>query len=134
MNERWTLAKAFAFFGATATNHVWSWSARSADEQTVVLTLWEDQITYEGNRLVYDMRNHPSLSHWQKALGNRDRIKNLILAFNNTDVKVRAVRVTAKDVNASPRSIAARRPDKNLLLRITHLDTVTGEFRAEEII
>jgi hypothetical protein len=134
MTEQWTLAKAFAFFGATATNHVWSWSARSTDEQTVVLTLWEDQITYEGNRLVYDMRNHPSLSHWQKALGNRDRIKNLILAFNNTDVKVRAVRVTAKDVNADPRSIAARRPEKNLLLRITHLDTVTGEFRAEAII
>ena len=131
MVEKWTLAKAFAYFGATATNHVWGWSARSPDEKIVVLTLWEDEITYEGGRLVYDMRNHPERVHWENARGNRDRIKNLILAFGNPDVQVRAVRVKAKDVKAIPRSIAVRWPDADLFLRITHLNTASGEFRAE---
>jgi hypothetical protein len=131
--ENWTLAQSFAFFGAVATNRVWSWSARSADEKTVVLTLWEDEITRDSGRIIYDMRNHPKRETWQKKLGNRDRTKNLALAYGNPEVTVRAVRIKAADTKARTRSIVNRYPDPALYLKITHFDPQTGEFRAEEI-
>ena len=39
------LADAFDYFGVCRKNPRWSWSGRSLDGETVVLTLWKDQIT-----------------------------------------------------------------------------------------
>jgi len=43
MAAKWTRADAFAYFGAQGKNPRWSWSARSADGKTVVLTMWQDE-------------------------------------------------------------------------------------------
>jgi hypothetical protein len=48
------LAEAFAHFGAAGKNQRWSWSARSADGRTVVLTVWKDGLNYTRKPIVYD--------------------------------------------------------------------------------
>src|ERR1019366_2706519 len=50
MPKKWGLAEAFAHFGATGRNQRWSWSARSADGKTVVITLWRDGRNYTVER------------------------------------------------------------------------------------
>ncbi|MBF9234617.1 hypothetical protein [Microvirga alba] len=45
---------AFAYFGAAGRNPRWSWSARSPDGKTVVVTMWKDLITYENGTAIYD--------------------------------------------------------------------------------
>jgi len=132
ISRKWTLAQAFAYFGAVATNRVWSWSARSPDERTIVLTLWEDRVDRTSGRLIYDTMRHPKLHIWRDKLGNRDRIKNLQLAYGHPDVQVRAVIIKAKDLEARTRSIVSRYPHPRLFLTITQFNPETGEFRAEE--
>ena len=129
-SQHWTLKEAFAYFGAKAANSRWSWSARSDDEKTVVVTLWDDNIEPDGS---VNLFRHRELPLWQKARGNKDRIKNLSLAEDQCDGLFRVVRVSARDESAVPRSIAKRWPDPTLVMKITELDRTTGEFRAVSV-
>lgn len=122
-----TLTAAFAYFGATVRNPRWSWSAVTPDEQTVILTMWEDRIMPDGS---VDFFDGPHAAHWQKQIGNRFRIKDLQTARANCDGQFRIVRVTAADVDARPRKIVARSPDPDVIMKVTKLDPSTGEFAA----
>jgi len=59
MPRKWRLAKAFAHFNATARSKRWSWTARSADGKTVVITLWEDRLNLRGKPIVYSDLQSP---------------------------------------------------------------------------
>jgi hypothetical protein len=127
------LAEAFAHFGAAGRNQRWSWSARSADGSTVVLTVWKDGLDYTGKPIVYDTFNRPNLNEWKGLPGNRERLDNLIYARDHCEGHFRVVITVAEDVNASPRKIARCYPQDKLLMKITKMDEQTGEFRAESV-
>jgi hypothetical protein len=134
MARDWTKADAFAYFnGATARNSRWGWSGRSPDGRTVVITLWEDEIHYDGNTLVADMFGHERLHLWTHRLGNRGRIQDLAWARDRCDGLFRVVMTVAKDIKATPRSIARCYPQKTLVMKLIRLNEKTGEFRAESV-
>jgi hypothetical protein len=54
MTRKWTRQEAFGSFGVKLRNYQWSWSARSEDGNTVVLTVWQDLFRrQEDGRLIY---------------------------------------------------------------------------------
>ncbi len=128
-----SLAKAFAHFGAVKSNPVWSWAAKSPDGKTVVITVWDDQATHVDGKLVYDVTARGDLEIWQNRPGNRERIKLLEWAIDHCDSCVRVVHVVAASTAANTRSISRCWPDPNLVLKITKLNTVTGEFYAQSL-
>ena len=134
MTQKWTLTKAFAYFdGAKARNPRWSWSARSADGRTVVVTLWKDSICDDGRTVTVDAFDDGSgrLRLWKDAQGNRDRIQNLVWARDHCDGLFRVVLVVAKDTAAVPRAIDERYPDPNLVMKLIRLNEDTGELLAK---
>src|SRR6202041_309844 len=105
MTKRWTLAEAFASFGgATGRNPRWSWSARTADGETVVMTFWKDRFDYKATPVSYlreaTTGSEPRLSR----PGNRERLENLIHSQDHCGGLLRVVVVVAKDADADPRS------------------------------
>lgn len=127
--KRWTREACFEHFGAVCKNPRWSWSARSPDGKTVVMTMWEDEIVWDGARATYQsgarIRAH-------KRAGKTELYENLKWARDNCDGQVRVVRMTARDEKADPRSIATCYPDDDLIMRVT-LDEANGTFRAVSI-
>jgi hypothetical protein len=110
-----TLASAFAHFGTIARNPRWAWSAVSPDSKTVAVTLWADQIAADGS---VDFLGHPELERRQSQLGNRDRIRKLILARDKCDGLFRVVVVRARDIQESPRQIVDRYSDDDMIMRL----------------
>ena len=114
-------------------NSRWSWSARSADGKIVVMTLWQDLLSYRNDAIVYDTFGRNDLHQWMNTPGNRERIDNLKWARDHCDGLFRVVITVAKDVNASPREIAKCFPQERMLMRLVELNEDTGEFRAENV-
>lgn len=133
MAGRWTLTKAYEYFGAKPVNPRWSWSAKSDDGRVIVLTIWEDEIKNLNGTMVLDVYGNPRLADWTNRFGNRERIRNLIWARDQCGGLFRVVMNRAKDINASPRSILATFPHETLVMRLTDLNEITGEFRAESV-
>ena len=133
MPKKWRLAEAFEHFGATGKNQRWSWSARSADGKTIVITLWKDRLDYSGKPIVYDTFKRANLHVWIDRPGNRERIENLIWARDRCNGLFRVVITVAEDPNAEPRKIQDCYPKDDWLMQITALDEKTGQFRAEKI-
>jgi hypothetical protein len=130
MTKPRTLTAAFAHFGATPRNTRWSWSAVTPDERTVVLTLWEDETAPDGS---VDFFGHPKVERWKRQHGNKERIANLEIARRNCGGEFRVVRIQARDPGAIPRAIADRYPDESAVMRLTRLDTESGEFAAVQV-
>jgi len=128
-----SLADCFAHFGTMGKNSRWSWSARSADGKIVVMTLWQDLLSYRNDAIVYDTFGRNDLHQWMNTPGNRERIDNLKWARDHCDGLFRVVITVAKDVNASPREIAKCFPQERMLMRLVELNEDTGEFRAENV-
>ena len=124
------LKAAFATFGAKGRNQRWSWSARSDDGKTVVLALWKDQFDYTSRPVAYDTIGRPDLPGWTDALGNRERIENLVWARDHCDGMFSVVIAVAEDVSARPRSISVSYPHKTMKMKLLDLNETTGEFRA----
>ena len=131
MTKNWTLTEAFASFGAEARNIRQAWSARSADEQTIVVTLWRDLINDDGKEVSVDCFGDPNLHAWKDTPGNRQRIKDLAWARDHCDGHFRVVFVEASDTKAVPRSTTRRYPDATLVMKLIRLDETTGEFKAQ---
>ena len=124
MSERWTRREAFAYFGAVCANPRWSWSAKSLDGKTVVLTMWKDEIASENSSSVY--KSNPRNLLTEKRPGFSERLAHLKWARDNCDSRVRVV-ILKKDGRGG---IAECFPAKDLIMRITSLDEKTGAFRA----
>jgi hypothetical protein len=119
-----TLTKCFKHFGAICSNRFLSLSAISNDGQTVVVAMWEDEFGREGDHLTYQSRYRPYFKRRQRL------IANLKWARDHCGGLVRVIVVRAADVQTNPREIKSCYPDDDLIMRITHLDTRTGVFRA----
>jgi hypothetical protein len=131
MPKKWTRAGCFEHFGAVCKNPRWSWSARSPDGKTVVMTMWQDEIGRDGDLMTYQSRPRPPGEETRP--GALERIENLKWARDYCDSLVRVVIMRAEDVKASPRTIADCYPHEKLVMRITYLDEGTGAFRAESV-
>jgi len=134
VSKKWTLAECFKEYKATPSNPRWSWSARSEDGKTVVLTLWQDRLTVDKKtrQAVYDSRGQ-NVSAWADRNGNRERLENLKWALDHCDGQFRVIITVAKDKNAIPREIVDLYPQVDWVMRITDLNENTGEFRAVSI-
>lgn len=126
--SKWTREAWFEHFGAVCKNPRWSWSARSPDGKTVVMTMWEDEIVWDGLKATYQSRVR---IRTDKRPGEIERLDNLKWARDYCDGRVRVVRMTARDEKADPRNIATCYPDDDLIMRVTELDEMKGTFRAE---
>ena len=129
MPRKWTRGECFEHFGALCKNPQWSWSAKSADGRVVVMCMWQDEIKREGDRMVYQSVT-PRRGE-QNSPGAKERLENLKWAREHCDGLARVVVMRANDTKADPRSIAECFPHDKLVMRITHIDEATGEFRAE---
>lgn len=124
--------EAYAALGAALKNERWAWSGHSEDETTVVVTLWSDKLReVPGGGVRYDLFEAPDLDAWRTKRGNRERIRDLVLARDRCDglFKVVVGRVNAVGDAMLDGSIYEARPD--LTLRLIDLDEATGEFSAE---
>jgi hypothetical protein len=129
MPRKWTRRECFEHFGASCKNPQWSGSAKSADGRVVVMCMWQDEIKREGDRMVYQSLT-PRRGE-QNRPGAKERLENLKWAREHCDGLARVVVMRANDTKADPRSIAECFPHDKLVMRITHIDEATGEFRAE---
>jgi hypothetical protein len=128
MPKKWTHTAAFEHFGAKPRNVQWSWSARSEDEKTVVVTLWQDEFVRRDGRLVYERGGDPDNPDTRPGL--RELMDNLAWARDHCDGRFRVISAVAKDRNARPRAIKECAPTK-MIMRLTHLDVQLGAFTAE---
>jgi len=127
------LSACFAHYGAKPKNPRWSWSARSADDRTVVLTIWQDQIKGGPDKTVVVDDFETERREWVERPGNRERLENLVHARDHCDVRFRVVIVRPADTNAEPRTIADCFPLDRLTMQITELNEQIGEFRAVSV-
>jgi hypothetical protein len=131
MANKWTRTAAFRFLNTEPRNPNWSWSARSTDGKTVVVTLWKDELRGPAGKMIY-VRN--DLGDWYDGNGSRFFFEDLTWALANCGGIVRVI-VAVRDRSASPRVRTAEcYPQKNLFMRITHLDPEIGAFRLEQVV
>lgn len=123
--RRMTLAKSFAYFGATAANSRWSWSARNENQPIVVLALWQDSFKSNNGQLSYEIGKTEARC---QLPGSKERRDNLMWALKNCGGLVKVVIVVAKDPKAKRRTIADSFPQKQLTMRIAAFDADSGYF------
>ncbi len=123
--------EAYAALNAALKNERWAWSGHSADETSVVVTLWDDKIRPVEGGVRYDIFDDPDLETWRTKRGNRERIRDLILARDRCDGLFRVVVARPNQAGDAmlEGSLYEARPD--LTMRLIDLDEKTGEFSAE---
>jgi hypothetical protein len=129
MPKKWTHTQAFLHFGVSPRNVQWSWSARSSDGKTVVVTLWQDVFSRKGGRLLY--QGSPLPEHVRRRPGFGELMENLAWARDHCDGHFKVIVAKAKDVRADPRSIEGCFPSKKMTMKLIELDAITGTFVAE---
>lgn len=128
MPKKWTHTAAFSHFGAIPRNIQWSWSARSDDGQTVVVTLWKDRIIRRDGRVLYEWA--VSSADIRRRPGFGELMDNLAWARDHCDGRFKVIIAIAKDERADPRSIEECYPVK-MVMKLTEFDLATGAFLAE---
>src|SRR5688572_15784430 len=103
MPKKWSHTQAFAHFDTKPRNIQWSWSARSEDGKTVVVTLWQDLFSRMNGRLVYERPQ--AHEHVRRRPGFSELMKNLAWARDHCGGKFKVIVAKAKDPNADPRTI-----------------------------
>jgi|SRR5215469_3798848 len=130
MPKNWTHTAAFGYFGVTPRNVQWSWSAKSQNGKTVVVTLWQDQFKRKDNRLIYESQ-FDSDGPRDKRPGFHELMDNLIWVRDHCDGLFRVSVAKVKDPKSRPRSIAECFPHETMVMRLKHLDLKAGNFAAE---
>jgi hypothetical protein len=128
--KRWTHTACFEFFGTKPVNPRWSWSARSDDGKTVVVTLWQDEFQGGAGELIYV---RAGATGWANRHGYQELMNNLEWARDQCGAKVRVIVAIKRDRNERPPRIAECFPQKKLVMRVAELDPGTGAFRLEQI-
>lgn len=123
--------EAYAALGAVLKNERWAWSGHSADEATVVVTLWDDKLrAVPGGGVRYDLYDAPDLDAWRTKRGNRERIRDLALARDRCDGLFRVVIGRANEVGDAMIEGSVYEAS-DIAMRLIDLDEATGEFSAE---
>lgn len=86
MSKKWTHTTAFQFYGTEPRNTMWSWSARSEDPKTVVVTLWKDELIGRAGKMVCARSDR---GDWHDGPGYRYFMEDLTWARENCDGLVR---------------------------------------------
>jgi hypothetical protein len=128
MTKSWTKTEAFEYFRAKQKNPRWSWSARSEDGKTVVLTLWQDHFIDGGRKYLAQ-----GITTIETRLGHLELMENLRWAIDHCDGVVRAVMAVAVDTKADPRSIAKCFPHPTLKMKIVKFEPDKKRFLLERI-
>ena len=116
----------YASYGVRLANARWSWSGRSDDGRTVVVTLWQDRFADAGR--TYRSWDSDKPGAWRSRPGFVELISNLAYARAHTQGLVRVVLAKARDVEASPRSIERCFAQPNLIMRVVDLDMEAGTY------
>jgi hypothetical protein len=126
------LNAAFRKAGVRARNTRQSWSAKSDNGNTIVMTLWKDLLDYSSTPISYSSyhRDNPL---WKDRWGNRERLENLRWARDHCGGVFRVIITTAKDTDVEPREVADAFYHERMIMKIKDLDEETGEFSAVNI-
>jgi hypothetical protein len=130
MAKKLTHTEAFAHFGTIPTNVQWSWSARNEETKIVVCTLWQDEFSRRGGRLVYERSKGGAWELSRKSPGFDEMKENLAWAQDNCEGRVHIIIAIPKDKTTFPHSIGECFPSK-IVMNVTRLDRETGEFILE---
>ncbi len=123
--------EAYAALGAVLKNERWAWSGHSEDETTVVVTLWADKLReVPGGGVRYDLYDAPDLDTWRSKRGNRERIRDLVLARDHSEGLFKVVIGRANDTGDAMAEGSVYEVS-DLTMRLIDLDETTGEFSAE---
>jgi hypothetical protein len=124
--KKWTHKECFDFFGVVPRNYRWSWSARN--ENTVVLTIWNDGFRRDDDgKLIYQR------THGTGKPGLSELADNLDFARQNFDGDFQVIIAIATDPGASTRTIKTCWPAPGMLFNIRTWNPETGELVAEAI-
>jgi hypothetical protein len=129
MKRAWTLSTCFEHFGAARSRRHFGGSAVSRDGATVVVAMWDDEITRQDSQATYQSKFGPALKGKSQRI-SLQWITNLKWAIAHCQGCVRVVVLTAEETQANPRVIRSCYPDDDLIMRITHFDAKTGFFQA----
>jgi hypothetical protein len=121
MKRGYTHTEAFAYFGAEPRNTYWSWSGRSSDGQTVVVTLWDHEQGMIRGR--FSFKDRPDMS----KLGAQWLVKDLKWALDHCNGRVHVIRAFAKDPKARELKIDYCEP-ASYTMKVAYLDLETGEY------
>ena len=122
--------EAYAALGAALKNERWAWSGHGEDEATVVVTLWADKLREVPGGLRYDLYDAPDLDAWRSKRGNRERIRDLVLARRHADGLFRVVIGRTNEGGDAMLEGSVYEPS-DIVMRLIDLDEATGEFSAE---
>jgi hypothetical protein len=128
MPRRWTHTEAFEHFGVVPRNIQWSWSARSEERRTVVVTVWQDQFFRRNGKLLCE---HPPFAEQvRRRPGFGELMENLTWARDHCEGRLKVIIAKARDIGADPRSIETCFPSK-MTLKLIDFDPSTGAYTAE---
>ena len=122
--------EAYAALGAALKNERWAWSGHGEDEATVVVTLWADKLREVPGGLRYDLYDAPDLDAWRSKRGNRERIRDLVLARRHADGLFRVV-IGRTNEGGDAMLEGSVYEASDIVMRLIDLDEATGEFSAE---
>ena len=125
--------EAYAALGAVLKNERWAWSGHSADESTVVVTLWDDKLRAVPGGVRYDLFDASDRAAWRSKRGNRERIRDLALARDRCDGLFKVVVGRANEAGDAMLEGSVYEPRFDLVMRLIDLDEATGEFSAESV-
>jgi hypothetical protein len=124
--------ESFAKFGVEQVNERWSWSGLSKDGQTLVLTLWSDQYSFDKESKIFRWSNFGCENElWIADAGNTHRIRDISFALEHLDGRFRAIRVEPEMHLLPERVIRKVSPITHLEWQITDFDSNTGECAGE---
>ncbi len=118
---RYNHTEAFKYFGTEPTNIQWSWSARSEETKTVVVTVWDHEFRTLRGR--YSFEGSPDM----EKLGAQELSRNLQWALTHCGRRVHIIRAFARDRRAKELKIDYCIP-ASFTMRIAHHDLDTGKF------
>lgn len=124
-------SKAFEAYGVVPKNIRWSWSGRSPDGTVVAVRLWQDR--FESGGRIYRSWSDDRPGEWKSRPGFVELIDNLVHARDHLDGVVRVILLTARDRDATPRSIDRSFPQPSLRMRVTELDEDQGTYVLQRI-
>ncbi len=123
--------EAYAALGAVLKNERWAWSGHGEDGTTVVVTLWADKLReVPGGGVRYDLFDAPDLDAWRSKRGNRERIRDLVLARDHANGLFKVVIGRANEAGDAMAEGSVYEAS-DVVMRLIDLDETTGEFSAE---
>ena len=137
-NKSYSVKEAFGHFDVEIDD-VYCWSAVNKESKTVVMTIWEDQLSgfKKDKKHTWNMFDR-NVDKWTDKKQNRSRIKHLQFCKDHCHRKFKVILCKAKDVNSIPREAKYRRPwtvefenkEQDMVFEIKNFDPDTGEILA----